>query len=246
MKIVIIKITVILLLALLPASYVFADSPCTNFQIYPKDLAGSLLKEIKGAVRITGLWKRELKVYSDSNSESTSKLLSLSKTTPISIGGTCPGEENLEFYYYPVMTVDPPFINIVINPTTNERTWIRWDEKQNSYPVDYVNFGAIMDTSISCCVDIFFFNNFKDIDLYQNPNNEVSDVLKIGNLIPYEGKKLFKRNFIVLGHNGNYLQIGEYPLDNSGTKVLGWIKIRDKHGFLKVWPKKKTITGYLK
>lgn len=155
-------------------------------------------------------------------------VISLEKTSPIS--GWVVGEESLS--RYPVVEQRGSFLRVIIDYTTQEKVWI---ELPTENP-------PTMDTS---------FQSFDDPSTFEGTGIDIRSMLREGErpVLLSEPSASAPRAHVskeslsdpawlrLLQRKGDFVQIGLLlDLETSETRPLGWIRLTDKQGTLRIWP----------
>jgi hypothetical protein len=212
-------------------STAFADSPFEQFNCGYREIADTVRRDTIGVLTITASfsWEPEYHVEdlqlqtfaTASASFQPSTVMSLlNKTTSISSYGYA-GKGSFRF---PVVAESGDFREIVIDPVSNLRVWIRpADLSAAGYPVCSADFNNLHDVK----VDIFFFTDSQRKKIYEQPVKDSSysiiDARKYPSLTAAETKNGFVRLILTKGSG------------KTGWKEIGWARVRDNDGLLSIW-----------
>jgi len=232
------KIVILGVVSLLYSSFLFADAPYEKYHVAYENISKDVLKNTIGILTINSGVKKgtELKTYSRIGKQFIyNTTLRIKETIPVSNFGYHPPIEelNIENYRYPIVAKFGEYLCIVYDPIKNSKTWINIEELEKNFYTSIVMLDNI-ETPSSFFVDIFYFTKNGRRRLYKEPK-------KNADFIIISKDKYGDSLLSIIAQKNEFVKIGVVTVNfdtyEESIKPLGWIRIRDDKGMLRLWIK---------
>ncbi len=205
----------------------FADPPMERIQVKFDQIDKSFFVDTVGSLRLClyyGKNGKQIPTYFKDEGEFRKKedIDTESDTVPLS--------RHYSLYRFPVVASEDSYVQIIYDVKQNLRTWVSTDELENLFSVEVTWFDNLQVCSFVDMKSLLGTSNGRKI--YENP--DINSNYKV----TWDDPPVF-----ISAVKGNFVQVSQISYDNpdycnsDDNVLLGWVRIRDDEGKLRLWHK---------